>query len=111
MHPQPGRLVGEQPEGRAVGLREAEAREPHDHLVDALRHVRGDPVGALRTLDEAPVVGLDRRLRALAAHRPPQPLGLPGEKPANAIATSSTWSWKMIVPSVSCRTGSSEGCS
>ena len=77
VHPQPGRLVGEQPEGRAVGLREAEAREPHDHLVDPLRHLRSDPVGALRALDEAPVVGLDRRLGALAAHRPPQPLGLP----------------------------------
>ena len=35
----------------------------------------------------------------------------PGEKPAKAIATSSTWSWKMIVPSVSRSTGSSDGCS
>ena len=35
----------------------------------------------------------------------------PGEKPANACATSITWSWKMIVPSVSFSTASSDGCS
>jgi hypothetical protein len=54
------------------------------------------------------VVGLDRLGRALAAHRAAQALGLPGEKPEKAIETSMTWSWKMIVPSVSRRTGSSE---
>ena len=46
------------------------------------------------------------RLRLIARRRPS---ASPGEKPANAIATSMTWSWKMIVPSVSRRTGSSEG--
>ena len=32
-------------------------------------------------------------------------------KPAKAMATSITWSWKTIAPSVSRRTGSSAGCS
>ena len=109
---QPRRLVGEQAEGGAVGLGEAEAREADDHRPHALgqRLVDVGPLGH-RALDEAAVVGLDRLRRALAAHRAAQPLGLPGEKPAKAIATSITWSWKMIVPSVSRRTGSSEGCS
>ena len=40
---QPGRLVGEQAEGGAVGLGEAEAGEARDHLPDALR---GGLVGA-----------------------------------------------------------------
>jgi hypothetical protein len=39
------------------------------------------------------------------------PSASPGEKPANAIATSITWSWKTIAPSVSLRTGSSDGWS
>ena len=47
-----------------------------------------------------------RRLIALRS-----PSAFPGEKPAKACATSITWSWKMIVPRVSCRTGSSEGWS
>jgi hypothetical protein len=47
-------------------------------------------------------------LRLIARRRPS---ASPGEKPANAIATSMTWSWKMIVPSVSRRTGSSDGWS
>ena len=78
MHAQPRRLVGEQAERRAVGLREAEAREPRDHLEDLLGELLAD-VGVLghRALDEAAVVGLDRLRRALAAHRPAQPLGLP----------------------------------
>jgi len=37
-------------------------------------------------------------LRLIARRRPS---ASPGEKPAKAIATSMTWSWKMIVPSVS----------
>ena len=40
VHAQPGRLVGEQAEGGAVGLREAEAREADDHAVDALGDLR-----------------------------------------------------------------------
>ena len=61
-------------------LREAEAREADDHLVDALGGLLVDAVGGGRALDEALVVGLDRRRRALAAHRPPQPLGLAGRE-------------------------------
>ena len=48
------------------------------------------------------------RLRLIARRRPS---ASPGEKPANAIATSITWSWKTIAPSVSRSTGSSDGCS
>ena len=48
------------------------------------------------------------RLRLIARR---SPSASPGEKPEKAIETSMTWSWKMIVPSVSRRTGSSEGCS
>ena len=77
---QPGRLVGEQPEGGAVRLGEAEAGEPDDHRVDPLGGLRVDPVRRRRPVDEALVVGRDRRLRALAAHRPPQPLRLPGRE-------------------------------
>ena len=39
------------------------------------------------------------------------PSASPAEKPAKAMATSMTWSWKMIVPSVSRSTGSSDGWS
>ena len=78
VHAQPRRLVGEQAEGGAVGLGEAEAREARDHREDRLGLLRRD-VGMLghRALDEALVVGLDRLGRALAAHRPAQALGLP----------------------------------
>ena len=48
------------------------------------------------------------RLRLIARRNPS---ASPGEKPANAIATSITWSWKTIAPSVSRSTGSSDGCS
>ena len=39
------------------------------------------------------------------------PSASPTENPASAIATSRTWSWKTIAPSVSRSTGSSDGCS
>jgi hypothetical protein len=74
---QPGGLVGEQAEGGAVGLREAEAREADDHAVDAFGDVRADAVGGGRTVEEALVVGLDGLGGALAAHRAAQPLGFP----------------------------------
>ncbi len=48
------------------------------------------------------------RLRLIARRRPS---ASPGVKPAKASATCITWSWKMIVPSVSLSTGSSAGCS
>ena len=76
VHAQPGRLVGEQPERRPVRLGEAEAGEADDHRVHALGGLRVGAVGARRALDEALVERLDRRLRALAAHRPAQPLRL-----------------------------------
>ena len=54
------------------------------------------------------MIAASERLR-LIARRSPSPS--PMLKPAKAIDTSSTWSWKMIVPSVSPSTSSSEGCS
>ena len=83
---QPRRLVGQQPERRAVRLGEAEAREARDHRPHALGQ-RFVDVGMPRhrSRHEAVAVGLDRRLRALARHRPPQSLGLArreaGERP------------------------------
>ena len=53
-------------------------------------------------------IAASERLRLIARRRPS---ASPVEKPAKAIATSSTWSWKMIVPRVSFSTGSSDGCS
>ena len=55
----------------------------------------------------ARIASSERRL--LIARRSPS--ASPGVKPANAIATSITWSWKTIAPSVSLSTGSSDGCS
>ena len=78
--PQPRRLVGEQRERRRVRLREAEAGEADELVVD---HVRGRLVDAVpeRARDEARPERLDRLLAALAAHRAPQPLGLPHAEP------------------------------
>jgi hypothetical protein len=77
VHAQPGRLVGQQAERRAVGLGEAEAREADDHLPHALGERLVDVgVRPLRAADERGVVGHDRRLGALAAHRAAQALGL-----------------------------------
>jgi hypothetical protein len=77
---QPGRLVGEQPKGGTMGLGKPEPREALDHC----EHPLGGPLVramlVLGSLDEALVVGPDRRLRALAAHRPPQAFGLAGRK-------------------------------
>ena len=94
-----------------MGLGEAEAGEARDHLPDALGE---SPVGAdvrCAPAMKRVAVALDRgareRLRLIARR---SPSASPGAKPAKASATSSTWSWKMIVPSVSRRTGSSEGC-
>ena len=53
-------------------------------------------------------IAASERLRLIARR---SPSASPTEKPANAIATSITWSWKMIVPRVSRSTGSSDGCS
>ena len=53
VHAQPRRLVGQQPERRAVGLGEAEAREADDHVPHALGELRVDVVvRRLRALDE-----------------------------------------------------------
>jgi hypothetical protein len=77
---QPRGLVGEQAEGGAVSLREAEAREADDHAVDALGDLRVHAVRGGGTLDEALVVGLDRLGGALAAHRAAQALRLAGRE-------------------------------
>jgi hypothetical protein len=81
VHAQPGRLVGQQPERRAVGLGEAEPREPDDHRPHVLGQLGPDVVVERhRALHEAAVVGLDRRHGALAAHRPAQALRLAGRE-------------------------------
>ena len=77
---QPGRLVGEQPERGRVRLREAEAREADELVVDLVRQRRATPFAG-RALDEAVAVGLERGLAPLAAHRPAQPLGLAHREP------------------------------
>ena len=80
MVPKPRRLVGEQRERGRVRLGEAERREPQDlreHELGGLaRHALPGGAG-----DEALPVGLDRGLAPLAAHRAPQPLGLPHAEP------------------------------
>src|SRR3712207_7768774 len=53
VHAQPGRLVGEQPERRAVRLREAEAGEARDHREDLLGDLRRGAMGARRPLDRS----------------------------------------------------------
>ena len=72
---QPGGLVGEQPERGRVRLREAEAGEADELVVD---EVRGRAVDAVAggTVDEALPVRLERGEAALAAHRPAQPFRL-----------------------------------
>ncbi len=57
-------------------LREAEAREADELVVDRVRRSAGDPV-AETTLDESRAKRLDRLLAPLAAHRATQPFGLP----------------------------------
>ena len=78
--PQPGALVGQHGEGRRVRLGEAEVREadelPEDRPDDLVVHpARPGPVAEL-----APQVE-HRLAAALAAHRAPQGLGLPGAEP------------------------------
>ena len=110
---QPGRLVGQQAEGRAVGLGEAEPREAHDHRPHPLgaaprRRRRAGPSRPATKRSWKARIAASERLRDIARR---SPSASPGEKPANARAASMTWSWKMIVPSVSRRTGSSDGWS
>ncbi len=85
VHAQPRRLVGEQAEGGAVRLGEAEAGEARDHLPHALgdRLVRAGVRGG--AFDEAPVVALDCDARALAAHRAPQPVRLARAEPGEGL--------------------------
>ena len=72
---EPRGLVAEQAERGSVRLREAEAGERRQLVVDEVRGLRTDPVprGAF---DEALAEGLDRLLAPLPAHRPPQPFRL-----------------------------------
>ena len=88
VHPQPGRLVGEQPEGGAVRLGKAKAREALDHRPHAFgrlavgrrERVRRDGRVSYRRamaqcpLDEALAMTTQHLVRALAAHRPAQPV-------------------------------------
>ena len=53
-------------------------------------------------------IAASERLRLIARRRPS---ASPGLKPANAIATSITWSWKTIAPRVSLSTASKDGWS
>ena len=53
-------------------------------------------------------IAASERLRLIARR---SPSASEEEKPASAIATSITCSWKTIVPRVSRSTGSSSGCS
>ena len=111
VHAQPGGLVGEQPERRRVRLREAEAREADDLRRRRARRPRATAPRATAPVDELLLearIAASERLRLIARR---SPSASPGVKPANAIATSITWSWKTIAPSVSRSTGSSDGCS
>src|SRR5437868_12611161 len=74
--PQPRRLVREQPERRRVRLREAEAREGDELVVELVRSFFLNPFFE-RARDEPLAPRLERGVRALAAHRPPQPFRLP----------------------------------
>ena len=104
---QPRGLVGEQRERGRVRLREAEAREADELVVDA---VGGLAVDALRrarprrTATRSASIASSLRLRLIARR---SPSASPTVKPASAIATSSTWSWKTTTPSVS-RSGSAQ---
>ncbi len=87
VHPEPGGLVGEQSEGRAVGLREAEAGEALDHLPDALWSsclVRAGVRGG--AFDEALAVARSiatlARLRLIARRRPS---ASPGPEPGEGL--------------------------
>ena len=74
--PQPRRLVGEQPERGRVRLREAEAGEADELVVEHVSPSRSStPLPERPSTKRAPE-RLDRLLAALAAHRAPQPLGL-----------------------------------
>ena len=72
---QPRRLVREQPERGGVRLREAEAGEADELVVDRVRDRLVDAVPE-RARDEALAVRLERREAPLAAHRATQPLRL-----------------------------------
>ncbi len=63
-------------------LRKAEAGEAAHLLEDPLGELPLDPP-LDRAGDEALAVGVQRRLRAAAAHRPPQPLGLARGEPGH----------------------------
>ena len=75
VHPQPGGLVGEQPEGRRVRLREAEPGEADDLVPHGRGGLARGPALS-RPGQELLLVGADRRLGAAPAHRAPQPLRL-----------------------------------
>ena len=78
MHAQPGRLVGEQAERGRVRLREAEARRSRAPARRPARRPRRSTPRSTAPSMKRSLVHQHRRLRALAAHRAPQALGLAG---------------------------------
>ena len=72
---QPGRLVGEQRECGRVPLREAEAGEAGELVVDTVRKLFLDALPECPG-DETGAQCLDRLRAALAAHRAPEPFRL-----------------------------------
>src|SRR3954451_19577410 len=64
-------------------LREPEAREADELVVDRMRNAVVDAVGEA-ALDEARPERLDRLLAALAAHRTAQPFRLPHAEPRSS---------------------------
>ena len=109
--PQPRRLVREQRERGRVRLREAEAGEARDLVVDLVRERLVEALAHRALRRTAPGTPRSRPRCVCAKARVASPSASPIENPATAIATSSTWSWKMIVPSVSRSGSSSSGCS
>ena len=77
---EPGRLVGKQRERGRVRLREPEAGEADELVVDAVGELLVDAL-AERALDEPRPERLDRLGAPLAAHRAPQPLRLADGEP------------------------------
>ncbi len=79
--PQPRRLVGEQRERGRVRLREAEAREADELVVDLVRLRLLDPLARAQPATNRCRNASIASCAALAAHRTAQPFGLPDAEP------------------------------
>ena len=96
---QPLRLVGEQPERGGMRLRKAEAGEADELVEDASAVSSSTPFLAAPSTKRPRYASSASWLRLrLIARRSPS--ASPTVKPASAIATSSTWSWKTTTPKV-----------